>query len=64
MKVSASKLWNKSNHTIVLLSKNNQMHLPLCPQQFLIEPKKQLMRVMKYEGKRIKNMEWVEFYKN
>ena len=40
-----------------VLSKDKKMHLPHCYRWCSIEPKKQLMTEMKYEGECIKNME-------
>ena len=62
MKVRAPKKWNALNHTETIF--NKKLLLPLCYQRCLIEFMKQWMRLMKYEGECIKNMEWVESYQN
>ena len=50
MKLIASKIFNESNHTKIVLIQNKQLHLPHCSRQCSIELTKQLMWVMKYEG--------------
>ena len=64
MNVSASKIWNESNHTKNVFNQNKQMHLPWCDQLWYIKPTKQWMWVISYEYECIKNMVWVESYKN
>ena len=48
MNVSASKIWNESNHEKIILNWNKQLLLPLCSWQWLVESAKQWMWVMKY----------------
>ena len=65
MNLSASKLWNESNHKKIVFSQGNKMHSPCCSQLCSIElTTKQWMGVMNYEGECIKTMEWVESYEN
>ena len=55
MNLSASKIWNASNH--MKISFNKIKLLPCYYQRCFIESTEQLMIVMKYEGEFIGNVE-------
>ena len=62
MKVSVSKIWNEPYHIKIIFRQKTTAPTMLLP-MMLDGNIEKWMRLMKYEGECIKNMEWVESYK-